>query len=48
MLRTPATIPPEAEWIWVGDIGIESVVKFVEANGVKGGGLGGEALKYIM
>ena len=36
LLRTPAITSPEAEWIWVGDIGIESVVKFVEADGVEG------------
>ena len=38
-------IPPETEGIWVGDIGVESVVKFIKANGVEDVGLGGEVLK---
>ena len=48
LLSASVVTPPEAEGIWVGDVGVESIVMFVKANGVEGGDLEGGALKYIM
>ena len=41
----PGTIPPKADGIWVGDVGVEGEIEFIQANGVEGGEWGGEVLK---
>ena len=45
-LSAAATVPPKANGIVVGVVGVEGEIEFIQANGVEGFGLGGEVLKY--